>query len=57
MSQYNLMGELKYLMKMLDDEGNKRGAQAVSQAIARLEHISYDLEMYKRAYNARRELR
>lgn len=48
---YNLLEELKYTMEMLDDEGNDRSAQAVSQAIIHIENLTYEADLYKRAYN------
>lgn len=46
---YNLNEELKKLAAKLSDQGDYEGRQAVSQAMIRIENLSYDLQMYKEA--------
>lgn len=46
---YNLNEELKKLAARLSDEGDYEGRQAISQAMIRIENLTYDLQMYKEA--------
>jgi len=38
---YNLMDELKQLMKKLDSQGDRQGSQAVHYAILCIENLTY----------------
>jgi hypothetical protein len=41
------MDELKILEKKLKEQKDFQGVQAVSQAMVRIENLTYDVEMYK----------
>lgn len=45
---YNLMEELKNLYARLD-RADHDGRQAISQAMIRIENLTYDIEMYREA--------
>lgn len=44
---YNLMKELKFLREELERQSNFQGVQAVNQAMARIENLTYDVERYE----------
>lgn len=44
---YNLMEELKILKKRLEEQNDFQGSQAVSQALVRIDNLTYDVHMYK----------
>jgi hypothetical protein len=43
------MEELKQLRKKLESESDFNGVQAVNQAMIRIENLTYDNELYKKA--------
>ena len=51
---YSLKDELKKVMRSLDERKDYQGSQAVSQAMIRIENLTYDVEMYKNAYGIKR---